>query len=182
MDEMHKQQDPPYSDGLYFVPIRWTFMHYKFSNKYLYGTLCITIFAKMAQRDYLYADPIFTKFSTRRISPEYMTFSEKIAQRYPGYLLNKEGQIVSFNDHAVHIDDLLGLLRSKDISAYEKNKDHFWGFSPRYTTKNSKEQLSIVYATYPRSGNSLMRKYFENCTGTATGSDMVNKFIPNIAL
>jgi hypothetical protein len=39
-----------------------------------------------------------------------------------------------------------------------------------------------MYATYPRSGNSLMRKYFENCTGIATGSDMVLKHGPNVAL
>lgn len=39
-----------------------------------------------------------------------------------------------------------------------------------------------MYATYPRSGNSLMRKYFENVTGIATGSDMVLKHSPNVAL
>lgn len=39
-----------------------------------------------------------------------------------------------------------------------------------------------MYATYPRSGNSLMRKYFENLTGIATGSDMVMKHGPNVAL
>ena len=42
--------------------------------------------------------------------------------------------------------------------------------------------MRVVYATYPRSGNSLMRKYFENVTGTATGSDMVLKHSANCAL
>ena len=42
--------------------------------------------------------------------------------------------------------------------------------------------MSVMYATYPRSGNSLMRKYFENLTGIATGSDMVMKHSPNVAL
>ena len=42
--------------------------------------------------------------------------------------------------------------------------------------------MRVVYATYPRSGNSLMRKYFENVTGTATGSDMVLKHSSNVAL
>ena len=44
------------------------------------------------------------------------------------------------------------------------------------------KHLTVVYATYPRSGNSLMRKYFENSSGTATGSDMVIKHNPNVAL
>jgi len=39
-----------------------------------------------------------------------------------------------------------------------------------------------MYVTYPRSGNSLMRKYFENVTGVATGSDMVLKHSANVAL
>ena len=42
--------------------------------------------------------------------------------------------------------------------------------------------MTVVYATYPRSGNSLMRKYFENVTGTATGSDMVVRHASNVAL
>ena len=42
--------------------------------------------------------------------------------------------------------------------------------------------MRVVYATYPRSGNSLMRKYFENVTGTASGSDMVVKHSANVAL
>ena len=39
-----------------------------------------------------------------------------------------------------------------------------------------------MYATYPRSGNSLMRKFFETVTGVATGSDQVMKHGPNVAL
>jgi hypothetical protein len=51
-----------------------------------------------------------------------------------------------------------------------------------FSSGKAVEQQSVAYLTYPRSGNSLMRKYFENLTGVATGSDMVMKFQPNIAL
>ena len=44
------------------------------------------------------------------------------------------------------------------------------------------EQQSVVYATYPRSGNSLMRKHFENVSGIATGSDMPMHHHANVAL
>ena len=110
------------------------------------------------------------KFSLRRL-PGYLTFSENLATRYPGYMLDQERRIVPSTDHKVDLDELMGLLRSKDIEGYEKVKSKFFGKSGRYTTMQAKEQMSIVYATYPRSGNTMMRKYFENMTGITTGSD-----------
>jgi hypothetical protein len=80
------------------------------------------------------------------------------------------------------MDELLSLFRSKDIIRYEKVKTRLFSPNVRYTTGKAAEQSSIVYSTYPRSGNSLMRKYFENITGIATGSDMVMKHTPNVAL
>ena len=80
------------------------------------------------------------------------------------------------------MDDLLALMRSKDVDRYQCQKELFFGEQARYTTANSREQAKVVYATYPRSGNSLMRKYFENVTGTATGSDQVIKHQSNMAL
>lgn len=40
----------------------------------------------------------------------------------------------------------------------------------------------IMYTSYPRSGNTFLRKYFESITGLATGSDQVMKFNLNVAL
>lgn len=51
-----------------------------------------------------------------------------------------------------------------------------------YTDGKSSEQASVVLVTYPRAGNTLMRKQFENLSGVATGSDVVMKFQPNMAL
>ena len=34
------------------------------------------------------------------------------------------------------------------------------------------DQDSLILASYPRSGNTLLRKYLENITGLVTGSDM----------
>ena len=80
------------------------------------------------------------------------------------------------------MDELLGLLRSKDIDRYEQVKTRLFSTNVRYTTAQASDQSSVAYVTYPRSGNSLMRKYFENITGIATGSDMVMKHTPNVAL
>ena len=40
----------------------------------------------MALNDMLYCDVNFAKFSTKRLDG-YCTFSESIAQKYPGYIL-----------------------------------------------------------------------------------------------
>jgi len=86
------------------------------------------------------------------------------------------------SDISISMDELLGLLKSKDIDRYEQVKSRMFSTNVRYTTGKAYEQSSIAYVTYPRSGNSLMRKYFENITGIATGSDMVMKHTPNVAL
>ena len=132
--------------------------------------------------NYIYIDENFAKFSTRRLNDNFRTYEENIAIRFPGYELGRSGHIVCKTDHLVHMDDLYALLKSKDLDRYEREKDYFFGESARYTTGNSSNQQKVVYATYPRSGNSLMRKYFENVTGLATGSDMVIKHASNMAL
>ena len=65
----------------------------------------------------LYIDPNFAKFSSRRIDETYRTFSENLAARWPGYVLSGQ-HIVNQSDRVVHMDDLLSLLRSKDIDRY----------------------------------------------------------------
>jgi hypothetical protein len=46
----------------------------------------------------------------------------------------------------------------------------------------NEETFKVTYTSYPRSGNTFLRKYFETITGIATGSDQVMKFNLNIAL
>ena len=63
-----------------------------------------------------------------------MTFSENLASRYPGYMLDKERLCVPKTDVVVNLDELFDFFRSKDISRYEREKDKFFGASARYTS------------------------------------------------
>ena len=74
-----------------------------------------------------------TKHSLVRLEG-YLTFTENCAKRYPGYILDKNGLCIPSTDHAVNLDELFSLLRSKDIGAYEHHKERFFGPSARYTT------------------------------------------------
>ena len=87
----------------------------------------------------VFADSNFATFSTRRVNDTFKTFSENLAARYPGYVLSRDNFVVPVTDHLVHMDDLLNLLRSKDIDRYHSMKDHFFGRQARYTTGNSQE-------------------------------------------
>lgn len=105
-----------------------------------YGNACEALWSMACRCDMVYIDPNFCKFSTRRIDDTYRTFSENMAIKWPGYVL--EGQhIVNSTDRLVHLDDLLSLFRSKDIDRYEREKAMFFGDQARYTTGNSQEQM-----------------------------------------
>ena len=145
-------------------------------------TMSEPVITNMARQDYMYCDNEFTRFSRVRLEG-YLTFSENLAKRYPGYMLDQKTHlIVPTTDHRVNVDELFALFRSKDVERYEREKDKFFGPSGRYTTENAQEQMSIMFTTFPRSGNSMMRKYFENITGLATGSDLGLRHSPNVAL
>ena len=132
--------------------------------------------------DAFYSDRNFAQFSRVRL-PGYFMFSENVQNKYPGFQLNDNtGLIENLSVPEINLDTLFALLRSKDIARYEHVRSSLFTGQGLYSTGAAREQQSVAYVTYPRSGNSLMRKYFENLTGIATGSDMVMKFLPNMAL
>ena len=139
VDELGNEMDPPFRRGSYFIEIRRKFLTYSWTHEMFFNDISELIFTHAARLDHFYADENFAKFSTRRVNENYRTFSENLAFKFPGYMLSKTKHIVPASDHVVHLDDLLGLLRSKDLDAYNRMKDHFWGPSARYTTGNSKE-------------------------------------------
>ena len=58
----------------------------------------------MAKYDYVYANSNFARFATRRINDTYKTFGENLAERWPGYMLCKEGFIRNNTDIVVNQD------------------------------------------------------------------------------
>ena len=62
-----------------------------------------------------------------------------MAIRFPGYSLDPTNRIVPTTDHKVNLDELLSLLRSKDIDRYAKEKDKYFGPTGRYTTGDANE-------------------------------------------
>ena len=126
-DSLGAEQEPPYSHGNYFIEIVMRFRQQSWMHKTFYNDMCEPIFALALRHGYLYSDPNFATFSTRRIEENWRTVPENIAIKYPGYLLNKSGHIYNNSDHFVNMDDLLALMRSRDIDRYESEKELFFG-------------------------------------------------------
>jgi len=139
VDELSEEQNPPYSRGIYFIEIRMKFLTYSWTHGAFYNDMCEPIFTMAARHDFFYTDENFTKFSTRRIDDTYKTFSENIQLRFPGYEMSRSAHILPKSDITVHLDDLLSLLRSKDLARYEAEKSIFFGATSRYTTGQSRE-------------------------------------------
>ena len=92
--------------------------------------------SNMGRWDYMYCDKNFAKFSLVRLDG-YLLFSEMMAKRYPGYALGPKGHILPTTDYQINLDELLALLRSKDIEKYTKEKEKYFGPTGRYTTGNA---------------------------------------------
>ena len=82
--------------------------------------------------------------------------------------------IVNKSDKLLDLETLIYLLLSKDIDKYDDIKKMIFGKTSRYL--NGVKNMNISYTSYPRSGNTFLRKYFESILGVATGSDMVMIF------
>ena len=128
-----------------------------------------------------YLNRDMTQLALKSLTEEFKTYREKIETSFTGYLVNQE---MIFEAHKetpkVHYTDYIKLLKSKDVSRLHANS---WIFEGLSKFLDGHEQVpKLTYATYPRSGNSFFRKYFETITGLSTGNDIECKYLVNLAL
>ena len=93
MEEMHEEQEPPYSKGLFFLAIRDRFLKQSIINKVIFSNLVEPIFTLMMRSNYIYSNPNMAKFAATKINENYRTFEENMHLRFPGYVLAKDGKI-----------------------------------------------------------------------------------------
>lgn len=116
-----------------------------------------------------------------------MTFSERFNCRYPGYILDSLMRVRPGPEvKTIQFKHLWDMLRSQDHTLIQQ-----WMFSDikdtRYLQKDAEITVEtmgqiVSYCSYPRCGNSFLRKYLQNITGIATGSDMTLEFNQDLQL
>jgi hypothetical protein len=110
-------------------------------------------------------------FSFERFSEEYRKFSEIMETDYNGYGLGAdERTLVAKTARTVNLKELKKVLLSKDMSLYEENKWMFEG-GAKFLDGEDINGSKIGMVTYPRTGNTFLRKLLQEITGIATGSD-----------
>jgi hypothetical protein len=68
----------------------------------------------------------------------------------------------------INFNDLMTMLKSKDQGVFEKNK---WIYDGDFKFCDGKKlPTKISFCSFPRSGNSFLRKYLEQMTGISTGA------------
>lgn len=132
----------------------------------------VAFLQNMYREDKFYADPNFTCWTHRGANLDgFELFSDRFRKFYPGYILDKNMRVRALPEtKVVNLDHLYGLLRSKDEKAWEANKWIFDG-QMRFLDGKQNNWNKIAFGSFPRSGNSFLRKYLEMLTGVTTGSD-----------
>lgn len=126
-------------------------------------------------------DKTASYLSTERWNDEYKTSSEVFDERFKplGYTIDEKGRARATADaKTVEFTDLWDILISDDE---QKLKDNEWIFSdiknPIFLKRGSAVNVEttgnhVGFLSFPRTGNSFLRKYLHNITGIQTGSDM----------
>ena len=115
------------------MQVRNKFQTYKFSTLAL-NDIMEPVFTSLAKLNQFYIDKEFARFSMRRIDASWMTWEEKLQRDFPGYYLGADQILHNKSDMIIDLDELLGLLRSRDIARYHQVKDRFFGGQARYTS------------------------------------------------
>lgn len=108
----------------------------------------------------LYAREDYNKFSTVK-HEGFVTFAENVAMRHPGFEISRnDGLFYVPSNNPETVEDLKTRLLGPPL--HESNlKKHFI----------AKCRDRVAYTSYSRSGNTLLRTYFERLTDVLTGSD-----------
>lgn len=118
----------------------------------------------------LFCDKVGYTFTTQR-REGYFLFTEIFDQMYPGYTMGVNQEVVPApGTKTVNFNLLWDVLRSKDGSLLEKHADLFDGSFRFLDNTVPITNQKVAFCTYPRSGNSYLRRVFEQCTGISTGA------------
>ena len=106
----------------------------------------------------IFARSDYNKFSTVK-HPGYASYQENFEQRHPGYSVDPKTGLVQTPAHALAYSDLKSRLLQPAGPWSDK----------KFFVKDCDQR--VAYTSYSRSGNTMLRTYFERVSGAFTGSD-----------
>ena len=126
------------------------------------------VLTSLFREDWLYTDETAVCYSLKR-HEGFMLYSEMFRKRYGNeYMTGRDGTCVPTTARKINFKNLIDMLKSKDEAVFTKNK---WVYDGDFKFCDGEKLGSkIAFNTYPRSGNSFLRKYLEQLTGISTGA------------
>lgn len=116
----------------------------------------------------LYTNDLASHYSTTR-HEGFVGYSEMFRKRFGNeYTTLSDGTVAATTAKTINCKNLYNMLRSKDEELFASSK---WIFDGDFKFCDGAALPSkIAFNTYPRSGNSFLRKFLEQCTGISTGA------------
>jgi hypothetical protein len=134
---------------------------------------------ELFREDWVLSDKEMHKFSVNKkmqnteLNPTgFMLFSDRVAMMYPGYLVDMRLAIRAGPDTpTLNFNYMKELYLSKDLS---RNNEFNWMELENNRFLDGKvdmSEYSVTFSSYPRSGNTFLRRYIESITGVTSGSN-----------
>jgi hypothetical protein len=136
------------------------------NNPYEIGAILMSMY----REDLILSDDVAYQFTTRQ-HEGFNTFSVNFNKKYKGYGICKTGNVVPITAKTISFKKQIEMLKSTDPSQLELAR---WTFDGdfRFLDGESIGDNKVGFTSFPRSGNSFMRRILEQISGITTGGTM----------
>ena len=139
------------------------------------GPLTVII-CNLLREDLLWTDDkLIHKFTTKKPDlPNYTTFSESFRKHAPTMTIGSDNTCRPIDkNNVVSYTTLIEILKSKDSALMEgKNAWMFDGEMRMLDGTPIPDGQKVAFNTFPRSGNTFLRRFLDTITGIHTGENM----------
>ena len=136
------------------------------------------LMSTLLREDIVYVDSIAYRWTVRK-QEGYFSYSELFTKYYGGAEMHgtmPDGRIVARKARTVNYTQLVNILKSKDQAVFVENA---WIWDGTFHFLDQTEVIGngghcnhIMFSSFPRSGNSFLRRLVEQLTGISTGSTL----------
>ena len=126
------------------------------------------VLISLFREDWLYTD-VTAQFYSLTKHKDMKSYSELFREKFgPLYGCARDGTVCPTGAKTINFNKLIEVLKSSDAKLFDDNK---WMFDGDFKFLDGQKLPSkIAFNTFPRSGNSFLRKYMEQMTGISTGA------------
>jgi len=125
------------------------------------------VITSIFREDLLYANDVCSHYSVTK-HEGFMNYSEIFRKKIgDGYKIGRDGTVAVTTAPTLNFRNLTEMLKSKDIALFEQAQ---WMWNGDFKFLDGEPLPSkIAFNTFPRSGNSFLRRLLEQVTGICTG-------------